>query len=68
MNNSDSNEQQRLAALAALQIMDTPSEQAFDDLPFADDSFDVVVGDAFAAWWEALHAEEPPQSDESSSS
>lgn len=32
MNNSDSNEQQRLAALAALQIMDTPSEQAFDDL------------------------------------
>jgi|TARA_B100000749_G_scaffold43313_2_gene29923 signal transduction histidine kinase len=32
VNNSDSNEQQRLAALAALQIMDTPSEQAFDDL------------------------------------
>lgn len=32
MNNGDSNDQQRLAALAQLHIMDTPREQAFDDL------------------------------------
>lgn len=32
MNTPTSNEQQRLAALKALQVLDTPSEQAFDDL------------------------------------
>lgn len=32
MENQNANEQDRLAALEALQIMDTPSEQAFDDL------------------------------------